>query len=54
LDEATKAKIDALIRQRDEAKKVKDFASSDKLRDEILECGVSIMDTPQGTFWERV
>jgi len=54
LDEATKAKIDALIRQRDEAKKVKDFASSDKLRDEILACGVSIMDTPQGTFWERV
>jgi cysteinyl-tRNA synthetase len=54
VDEETKTKINALIKQRDEAKKAKDFATSDKIRDEILSCGVSIMDTPQGTFWEKV
>jgi cysteinyl-tRNA synthetase len=54
IDEDTKAKISELIAKRDEAKKAKDFESSDKLRDEILSLGVSIMDTPQGTFWEKV
>ena len=54
IDEDTKEKIDMLITQRDEAKKNKDFESSDKLRDEILAFGVSIMDTPKGTFWEKV
>ena len=54
VDEETKAKIDQLITSRDEAKKAKDFQSSDKLRDEILAFGVNIMDTPQGTFWEKI
>lgn len=54
LDEATKAKIGDLIEQRTAAKKAKNFEDSDALRDEILALGVSIMDTPQGTFWERV
>ncbi len=54
VNEETKEKINALIKQRDEAKKAKDFASSDKIRDEILAYGVSIMDTPAGTFWEKV
>ncbi|MCJ7766158.1 MAG: class I tRNA ligase family protein, partial [Thiovulaceae bacterium] len=53
LDEETKAKIDALVEARAEAKKAKDFAKSDALRDEIMAYGVSIMDTAQGTFWER-
>ncbi len=54
VDEKTKAKIAELISQRDEAKKAKDFATSDTIRDLILACGVTIMDTPQGTFWESV
>lgn len=54
VDEHTKLKIFDLITKRDEAKKAKDFESSDKIRDEILCLGVSIMDTPQGTFWEKV
>ncbi|MBW6487946.1 cysteine--tRNA ligase [Sulfurimonas sp.] len=54
VNEETKAKINTLIMQRDEAKKAKDFATSDKLRDEILAFGVSLMDTAAGTFWERV
>jgi len=54
LDEETKEKIDALVSKRTEAKKAKDYAASDALRDEITAMGVAIMDTPQGTFWERV
>ncbi len=54
VDTDTKEKINDLIKQRDEAKKAKDFETSDKLRDEILEYGVNIMDTPQGTFWEKI
>lgn len=54
VDEQTKEKIAELIIQRDEAKKAKDFEASDKLRDEILHYGVSIMDTTQGTFWEKI
>jgi len=45
LDEATKAKIDALVEERSEAKKAKDFEKSDALRDVIMAYGVSIMDT---------
>jgi len=54
VDSDTKEKIDQLIKQRDEAKKAKDFETSDKLRDEILNFDVNIMDTPQGTFWEKI
>ncbi|MDD5157158.1 cysteine--tRNA ligase [Sulfurimonas sp.] len=53
LNEDAKAKIAELIIKRDEAKKAKDFALSDTIRDEILSFGVSLMDTPNGTFWER-
>ena len=54
IDEGTKEKINILIEQRNAAKKEKDFALSDKIRDEILSLGVNLMDTPQGTFWEKV
>ncbi|MFT5661728.1 MAG: cysteinyl-tRNA synthetase [Sulfurimonas sp.] len=54
MDEETKEKLASLIVERDEAKKEKNFELSDKLRDEVLACGVSLMDTPQGTFWEKI
>ncbi|MCD6173737.1 MAG: class I tRNA ligase family protein, partial [Sulfurimonas sp.] len=54
VDEETKNKLANLIAKRDEAKKEKNFEESDKLRDEILACGVGLMDTPQGTFWEKI
>ncbi len=53
VDEETKAKIEALIEARNTAKKEKDFARSDAIRDEIAAMGVQLMDTPQGTFWEK-
>jgi cysteinyl-tRNA synthetase len=53
IDAETKQKIGALIDARNEAKKAKDFARSDAIRDEITALGVQLMDTPQGTFWEK-
>ncbi|SFV60438.1 Cysteinyl-tRNA synthetase [hydrothermal vent metagenome] len=54
VDDATKEKLSELIKARNEAKKEKDFERSDALREEILRFGVNLMDTPQGTFWEKV
>ena len=54
IDEKTKATIEHLIRQRNEAKHAKDFERSDTIRNEITALGVTLMDTPQGTFWERI
>ncbi len=47
------AKIEELIAQRDTAKKEKDYALSDAIRDKLLAENIKIMDTPTGTQWER-
>ena len=54
VDEALKAQIEQKIAQRNEAKKNKDFATSDALRDELTAMGIAIMDTPDGTLWEKI
>ena len=53
-DTTTKAKIDTLIQARAEAKKMKAFDEADSIRKEITAYNVAIMDTPEGTFWERL
>lgn len=53
VDEATKARIESLIAQRLEAKKQKDFALADSIRENLRAMGIEIMDTPQGTMWEK-
>ncbi len=47
------AEIDALVAQRAEAKKAKDWATADKIRDELKARGIIIEDTPQGAKWKR-
>ena len=42
----------ALIKKRDEARLAKDFARSDEIRNELLEQGIIIKDTPSGGVWE--
>lgn len=49
-----KNKIDELILKRQEAKSKKDFATADLIRDELSKQSISIMDTPNGTFWEKI
>ncbi len=53
IDEALKEKIETLLAERTEAKKAKDFTRSDAIRDELITLGISIMDTPEGTLWEK-
>src|SRR5699024_1301419 len=43
--------IDALVKKRDEARANKDWATSDQIRDQLKEMGITIQDTPQGTRW---
>ena len=45
--------IDALVQQRTEAKKAKNWAEADRIRDELKARGITITDTPQGTKWSR-
>ncbi len=45
--------IEALIAQRNEARRNRDFALSDKLRQALLDRGVVIEDTREGTRWRR-
>ena len=54
IDENTKAKIEDLITQRNEAKKEKNFEIADAVRNELSELGISLMDTVNGTVWEKL
>lgn len=54
IDESTKEKIESLILKRNEAKKTKDFETADKLRDELSSMDISLMDTVNGTVWEKL
>jgi cysteinyl-tRNA synthetase len=45
--------IDALVQARIEAKKAKNFAESDRIRDELKAAGIVLEDGPQGTTWRR-
>ena len=45
--------IEALIAKRAEAKKNKDFAAADAIRDELAAMGITIKDTRQGVQWFR-
>ena len=47
------AKIEELIAKRAEAKKAKDFATADAIRDELAAMGITIKDTRQGVQWFR-
>jgi cysteinyl-tRNA synthetase len=45
--------IDALVAQINEARRNRDFATSDRIRNELLNRGVLIEDTREGTRWRR-
>lgn len=53
-DDIDEEAILALIEKRAEAKKNKDFATADAIRDELLAMGVAIKDTREGVKWELV
>lgn len=46
--------VDALVAARTQAKKEKNYAEADRIRDKLKEMGIEIIDTPQGAKWRRV
>ena len=46
--------IDALVLRRAEAKKAKNFAEADRIRDELKAQGIEVTDTKDGAVWKRV
>ena len=53
-EEMLAADIEALIEERQAARKAKDFATADRIRDELLEKGIILEDTREGVKWKRV
>ncbi len=46
--------IEAQLALRAQAKKEKNFAEADRIRDELKAQGIEIIDTPQGAKWKRI
>ena len=46
-------RIDALVAERETARKNKDFATSDRIRDALAAEGITILDSPEGPRWSR-
>ena len=47
------SEIEALIKQRNDARASKDWALADQARDRLIEMGITLEDGPQGTTWRR-
>ena len=46
-------RIEGLLAERAAAKKAKNYAEADRIRDMLAAEGITIIDTPQGAKWKR-
>lgn len=53
-DDTLSQKVEDLIAKRAQAKKEKNFALADQIRDELAAMGIAIEDTRQGVKWKRI
>ena len=52
IPEDVTAKVLPKINERNTARDKKDWATADRIRDELLSDNISLLDTPNGTFWQ--
>ncbi len=52
-EELLDTEIEALIQERQRARKEKNFARADEIREELLELGIVLKDTREGVQWKR-
>lgn len=52
-EEILDAEIEKLIQERQDARKQKDFARADQIRDELAQKGILLKDTREGVTWKR-
>ncbi|BAY84957.1 cysteinyl-tRNA synthetase [Calothrix parasitica NIES-267] len=52
-DDLSDEQIEELIQKRQEARKTKNFAESDRIRDELQAQGIALIDSKEGTKWHR-
>ena len=53
IDERESGEIDRLVALREEARKNKDYAGADRIREELAGMGVVVEDTPKGPVWRK-
>ena len=46
--------VEALIQARQDAKKAKNFAEADRIRDQLKASGIELTDIPHGAKWKRI
>ena len=52
--ESLDVEIEALIEERQAARKAKDFGKADEIRDRLLTMGITLKDTREGVQWKRI
>ena len=53
-EESLDAEVEALIEARQNARKEKDFAKADEIRNQLLAMGIELKDTREGVKWKRI
>ncbi len=53
-EESLAAEVEALIEARQNARKEKDFAKADEIRNQLLAMGIELKDTREGVKWKRI
>jgi len=54
VEEVLDEEIEALIQKRQKARANRDFATADKIREQLETQGIKLLDTKEGTRWQRL
>ena len=52
--ETLDSEVEALIAERGQARKEKNFQRADEIRDQLLAMGIELKDTREGVTWKRI